>query len=356
MDGYAVRAADVEVARPLPVVGVIAAGRPAERPLQPGQAMRIMTGAPLPAGADTVIMQEDADEKDGLVRFHSQPVAGQHVRRAGEDLSPGSEVLRPGDELMAGELGLLAAIGRTLVPVHRRPRVAIVSTGDELVPADQPPGPGQIVGSNAHALAAQVVEAGGEPHILPFARDERASLKETFTHALTADVVLSSGGVSVGEFDYVKEVLAELHVVERFWQVAMKPGKPLSFGVGGVGGVGGGRLVFGLPGNPASSMVSFELFVRPALRRLLGFSGAALTRPVALARLAAEVMPDRRRIHFMRARLVRAGGALTARPLLHQGSGMLRSLIGVNALLEIPAGPAPLPAGSEVAAHLLALV
>jgi molybdopterin molybdotransferase len=360
MDGYAVRAADVVAGAPLPVVGVVAAGHPAVEPLRPGHTLRIMTGAPMPAGADAVIMREEAQEQDGQVRFANKPAPGDHIRRAGEDVQDGEEVLPQGARLGPGELGLLASLGRTLVCVHRRPLVAIVSTGDELVPADQPPRPGQIVGSNAHALAAQVQECGAIPWVLPLVPDDREQLGQAFAQALRADVVLSSGGVSVGEFDYVKDVLRELGVKERFWQVDMKPGKPLSFSVAPQG-----APVFGLPGNPASAMVSFELFVRPALLRLLGHGGLApsarayalpLTRPVALVGLRAAITPDRRRLHFLRARVERDDRGLWATPASRQGSGMLRSMVGVNALLEIPPGGSPLMPGAEVRAHLLELM
>ena len=363
MDGYAVRAGEVQLGQPLPVVGVIAAGHPATAPLAPGTVVRIMTGAPLPAGADAVIMKEEAEEQAGAVRFRLVPMLGQHVRRAGEDIADGEVVLPAGAALGPGELGLLAALGRTLVQVHRRPQVAIVSTGDELVTADVAPGPGQIVNSNAHALLAQVTEAGAVGRVLPIAADDRDAIAACFAEAAHADVVISSGGVSVGEFDYVREGLAMLGAAEQFSKVAMRPGKPLQFLLlpSGPGAVGRGpeRLVFGLPGNPASSMVSFELFVRPALRRLLGFGPAALLRPLVPVRLLEPVLPDRSRLHFMRALVSRSAeepAVLLGRAPRHQGSGMLRSMVGVNALLHVPPGPAALPAGATVFASLLQLV
>lgn len=365
MDGYALRAADVVVGSPLPVRGVIAAGHPAVEPLLPGTCLRIMTGAPLPAGADAVIMREEAEEADGSVRFRSPARPGQHIRRAGEDLRLGDPLLAPGTPLGAGEIGVLAAIGRTLVEVHRRPQVTVLSTGDELVPADCPPGPGQITNSNSHALAAQIREAGGEPRLLPIVKDDPQVMRAAFREALRADVVVSSGGVSVGQFDYVRDVLAELGAVEQFSRVAMKPGKPLTFSyVESGSGLSGRRVLwFGLPGNPASSMVSFELFVRPALRRLCGLPEPAIHRPRAWVSLAQPVEPDRSRLHFTRARVERqidpaAPGTdtLLATPLLFQGSGMLRSMLGINALLHIPPGPSVLPAGARVLSTLLAAV
>ena len=366
MDGYAVRAAEIKLGQPLPVAGVVAAGHPATEPVPAGSVMRIITGAPLPAGVDAVIMKEEAEERDGFVRFRSAAEPGQHVRRAGEDIGSGELVLPAGVMLGPGELGLLAALGRTLVQVHRRPQVAIVSTGDELVAADMAPGPGQIVNSNAHALLAQVTEAGAVGRVLPIAADDRDGIAACFAEAARADVVISSGGVSVGEYDYVRTGLAMLGAVEQFSKVAMRPGKPLQFLLLPYGsrpeeaaprpGLARDVLVFGLPGNPASSMVSFELFVRPALRRLLGFSGAALSRPLAPVRLLDPIVPDRTRLHFMRALVLRSAeepAVLLARTPRHQGSGMLRSMVGINALLQVPPGPAALPAGATVFASLL---
>ena len=348
MDGYAVRAADVALGRPLRVTGTHGAGH-APGPLAPGSAARIMTGAPVPPGADAIVMREDSDETGegdaAEVRFRSVPGPGQHVRRAGEDVTPGSLLLDVGAPIGPGEIGLLAAQGRTVVQVRRRPRVAIVSTGDELVEPDRAPGPGQIVGTNGWALAAQCRAAGALPWLLPIARDDRAVIRAALAEALTADVVLSSGGVSVGEFDFVKEALGSLGVEQSFWKVRMKPGKPLAFGTQA------GRPVFGLPGNPASSMVAFELFVRPALRRMQGF--ADVERPRARAILDEPLGAGGGRRHYLRARVRREGGLLYARPNARQGSGMLRSMVGVNALLEVPEDAGPLAAGAEVTALLL---
>ena len=372
MDGYAVRAGEVVVGQPLPVAGVIAAGHPVSTPLPPGATLRIMTGAPLPAGADAVIMKEEAEEQGGVVTFRGGAAPGQHVRRTGEDIVAGDVVLPAGVLLGPGELGLLSALGRTLVQVHRRPQVAIVSTGDELVPADIAPGPGQIVNSNAHALLAQVTAAGAIGRVLPIAADDPAGIAACLAEAARADVVISSGGVSVGEFDYVRAGLDQIGAVEQFSKVAMRPGKPLQFSVltpgvdqstgqpgqpaAGSAGPAQRVLLFGLPGNPASSMVSFELFVRPALRRLLGFAGAALARPLAPVRLVEAIQPDRLRLHFMRAlvwRSVDEPAVLLGRAPRHQGSGMLRSMVGVNALLRVPPGPAALLSGATVLASLL---
>jgi molybdopterin molybdotransferase len=357
MDGYAVRVADLREGAPISVGGTIAAGHPAGHPLPPQTAMRIMTGAPIPDGADAVIMREEADEQDGRVTFRKLPRLGHHVRRAGEDVGVGSTVLAAGSLLGPGELGLLSALGRLLVGVHRRPQVAIVSTGDELVTADEVPQSGQIVNSNAHCLLALTRRSGAQGRILPIARDRPDELMRCFGEAFAADVVISSGGVSVGDFDFVKEVFGKLGAQERFFRVAMKPGKPLVFST--VEHRGRQTLIFGLPGNPASSLVSFELFVYPALRRLLGHSVAQAAHPVATVRLSEPLRPDRERTHFTRALVTRSltpPHELWAKPLSVQGSGMLRSLVGMNALIEVPPGEAILPVGSELPANLLSAI
>ncbi len=354
MDGYAVRAAEASAGVPLPVTGTIAAGHPAGVPLAAGTAMRIMTGAPMPTSADAVIMREEAVEADGHVTFRKAPRSGQHVRFAGEDVAVGSVVLPTGTVISAGEVGILAALGRLILSVHRRPSVAIVSTGDELVRADEQPQSGQIVNSNAHCLLALCERSGCQGRILPIARDTPEDLRRCFAEAFRADVVISSGGVSVGDFDFVKQVFADLGAKERFFRVAMKPGKPLVFST--VEQPGHRTLVFGLPGNPASALVSFELFVYPALRRLLGHPVERAAHPVALVRLSEPIRPDRERTHFTRALVTRSAAPpydLWAKPLQQQGSGMLRSLVGMNALLEVPPGEASLPAGSELCANLL---
>ena len=347
MDGFAVRANEIARGKTFPVATTIAAGR-APLPLAPGAVARIMTGAPLPAGADAVIMREQADETAEGVQFRIVPKLGDHIRRAGEDVRAEEEVLALGDPLGPGEIGLAAALGRTLIEVHRRPRVAILSTGDELVDPDRVPGPGQIVGSNAYALAAQCRSAGAMPTVLPIARDDRAHIAAAFEEALHADAVISSGGVSVGDFDFVKEALASLGVKEEFWRVAMKPGKPIAFGSRE------GRPVFGLPGNPAASLVGFELFVRPALLRMAGHH--TIERPRAPVVLASPYRHEGERRHYLRARVSRDGTHLTAQLNPRQGSGHLSSLVGINALVEIPEQAGPVAAGATMTALLLEAV
>lgn len=354
MDGFAVRAADCpEPGRVLDVVATIAAGQAPAAPIGPGQAARIMTGAPMPPGADAVVMQEHTDHGAGAaagrVRIDEPVPPGQHVRRRGEDVAPGDVVLRAGQTVGPGEIGLLAALGRAQLGVVRAPRVAVLSTGDELCDVDEQPGPGQIVNSNAYALGAQIAEAGAVPVLLPVARDRRTEIAARLGEALTLDAVVCSGGVSVGDYDFVKDAMADVGLVLDFWKVAMKPGKPLAFGAVH------GRPVFGLPGNPASSMVSFELFVRPALRRMAGHARPD-DRRRELVTLAAPHAKEPGRAHFLRAVLEpprELGERRVARLPRRQGSGMLTSMAGIDALLELPAAHGPLPAGAPVTAILL---
>jgi molybdopterin molybdotransferase len=340
MDGYAVRAAEGEKARR--VVGAVACGDPpGALAVGPGQAARIMTGAPMPEGADAVVMQEEATREGDAVSFSRAPTVGQHIRRRGTDVAAGEALLAPGEEITPAHVAALAAQGRSFLAVYRRPAVAIVSTGSELAEIDEAPGPGAIVNSNAYALAALCAEAGAAPTILGIARDDRAETEALLRRALFADAILTSGGVSVGEFDYVKEALSALGYEPRFWKIAMKPGKPVVYGRLS------GRPVLGLPGNPASCQVSFELFARPMLRAMAG--DPAPLRPRLPARLAAAIAGGDRRT-FVRAKLSRGeGGELHAAPLRKQGSGELRSMLGANALLDIPAG-ARLAAGEAVSA------
>ena len=346
MDGYAVRFADVQtVPATLPVAGEIAAGALEIPALPPGQALRIMTGAPVPGGADTVVPVEDTEtQTDGRVTFSEAAERGQHIRRAGEEVRRGSMVVPKGSRLRPAEIGMAATVGRAEVLAHPKPRVAVISTGDELVEPGLALKRGQIYNSNAYALAAQVVDAGGIVTRQLHARDTPEALREAFDSCAGADVLITSGGVSVGDFDYVKAVFAERGSVD-FWKVAIRPGKPLAFGQWGQ------TLFFGLPGNPASSMVTFELFVRPALRKLAGHS--ALSRPEVKAVLTedAEHIPGRQ--SYQRAVVSGRPGDYAVRATGAQGSGMLSPLVSANALLVLPADTAFFPAGTEVTVLLL---
>lgn len=352
MDGFAVRAADLAGAPvELPIAGVIAAGDRQGRALAAGTALRIMTGAPLPRGADCVVMREDAEDRGDRVGFREPARTGQHVRRAGEDVAAGATVLEAGCRLGPGELAMLAAQGRAGAEVAARPRVVILSTGDELCQVGETPAPGQIFSSNEHALAAQADEAGAEVLRTELVPDERARIDAALAAALAdADVVVTSGGVSVGDFDHVKDALAGAGLVLDFWKVAMKPGKPVAFAAA----PDLGPLCFGLPGNPVSSMVSFELFVRPALLALQG--AARIERPRAQVVLARAVEKQPGRAHYLRAQLRRDGARLEAVPHPRQGSGMVSSLVGVDALVELAAEMGDQPAGARVPALLLRAV
>ena len=353
MDGYALRAADLAGAtraapRELPLAFEVPAGASAPRALRPGEAARIFTGAPIPDGADSVVMQEDTEAAGARVRFFAAPKQGDHVRAAGEDVRAGEGVLEAGARLGPAHIGLLASLGRSFVRVHRRPRVAILSGGDELVEPDEDAAGGRIVSSNAYSLAAQCAEAGALSTNLGIARDTEQALERGLRAGLSADVLLSSAGVSVGDHDHVRPVLEKLGCRLVFWGVRMKPGYPITFGRFEDGA---GPLVFGLPGNPVSAMVTFEQFVRPLLLRLAG--GRNLARP-ALRALVAEPLRKRPgRQHFVRVTLTRDGEHWVARSTGNQSSGVLRSMALASGLLVFPAEASELAAGSRADVQLL---
>ena len=337
MDGFAVRAADLaRLPATLPIQGDIPAGALSLPTLTPGQALRIMTGAPVPPGADTVVPVEDTEARGEDVAFLQPFEPGQNIRRAGEDVPAGSLVVASGSLVRPAEVGMAAVVGRATVRVHPRPRVAIISTGDELIEPGQALQSGQIYNSNAYALAAQVAEAGGIVTHRLHARDTADSLREAFDACAGADVLLTSGGVSVGDYDFVKAVFAERGTMD-FWRVAIRPGKPVAFGRWGE------TVFFGLPGNPVSSMVTFELFVRPALRRLRGL--AEPSRPTVTARLTEDAGHTMGRQSYQRAVVTPEGGGYSVTPVSKQGSGMMRSMVLANALLVIPADVSIIPAG-----------
>lgn len=328
MDGFALRHADVADRPPpftLPVTGTIAAGAAPADPLAPGTAVAIMTGAVLPPGADTVVRIEDTESTSNQVTIRTQPRQGDHVREPGEDLRAGEVALAAGHVLRPADIGVAASVGHAVIAVVRRPVVAIIATGDELVELGQPLEPGQIANSNAYTLAAAVEEAGGVARMLGTTPDNRDATRTLFAAALEADVILSTGGVSMGTFDLVREVLADLGVEEQFWKIAQKPGKPLSFGLRG------NTLVFGLPGNPVSALVCFELYVRPALRRLGGHR--ALHHPVITAEVLEVVRTAPGLTEFVRVTLDGPLSARRARPTGTQSSGVLRSLSQCDGLL-----------------------
>ena len=331
MDGVAMRAADLapllaggEVS--LPVAFEVPAGSVAPRPLMAGEACRIMTGAQMPEGADTVVMREETRyPEEGVVEVLRHPGDGANVRRRGGDLSVGDVALEAGARIDPGAIGLLASFARSQVSVFRRPRVAIVSTGDELVELDQTPGEGQIVNSSGFMIAAQVREAGGIPIVQPIVRDDLDATRRAFEEALkSADLVVSMGGVSVGDHDHVKAVIESLSDDVHFWKIAIKPGKPLAFGRCQ------GTPLIGLPGNPVSSFVTFLQFVRPALLKMGGAQGP-WGLPRLRARLSAGVKGARFRQEFIRGHLSCGSEGLEFAPHQRQGSGNIHSVSALNA-------------------------
>jgi molybdenum cofactor synthesis domain-containing protein len=357
MDGYAVRAADVAGAPvTLPVVAEVAAGHAADRPLAAGEAMRIFTGAPLPEGADAVVMVEVTERLDDgrAVRIGAAVDPGTHTRGAGEDLKPGERVLAAGEELTPARRGVLASLGVAEVAAHPRPRVGVVSTGDELVAAGAAPlAPGQIRDSNRPTLLAMVAEAGFTPVDLGWAPDDEAAIAAALGRGVEGcDAVLSSGGVSMGDIDLVRVVLDRMGDM-RWMQIAIRPAKPLAFGVV-TAGDGRPVPVFGLPGNPVSSMVSFVLFARPGLRRLAGHPDERLHLP-RLAAVAAEPLARRSdgRTHLVRV-VVSAGpgGVLAVRSSGGQGSHQLGAMARADGLVVLPDGPGA-AAGDPVEVMLL---
>ena len=346
VDGYAIRSADG--GGRLRVVGESAAGRPFASQLEGGAAARILTGGVLPEGADSVVMVEDVEESGEHVVVPTGFAAGRNFHAPGADLRPGDRVVSRGQPLGAAELGLVAALGIDRLRVHRRPRVALMSTGDELVEVGQPLGPGQITDSNRWALLAALREAGAEVELLGIAPDRPQPLRELVVAALDrCDVLVTSGGVSVGTHDLVKpllESLGEVHV----GRVKLRPGKPFTFAT-----LPHGKLAFGLPGFPVSSLVTFEVFVRPALRRLQGY--ARLQRPRLPVRLDYDALASGDRTEYQRVRLRREGPDLVATSTGSQSSSRLMSLAGAHALVRIPPGAEGYPAGSVVEALILEL-
>lgn len=348
MDGYAVRGADAgsEPGQRLRVIGESRAAGGGDLPeVAAGQALRIFTGARMPPGADTVVMQEHVVRDGDEIVIERPPQMAAHVRYAGEDLGLGAVALEHGSVVDPGAIGLACALGRTTLTVVGRPRVAILATGDELREPDEPIGPGEIVSSNSYALAAQVTEAGGVPVSLGIAKDTESSIRQHLAPGLKADVILTIGGVSVGDYDFVRDVLDQLGWDSAFWKVNIKPGKPLS--VGWLQGI----PVIGLPGNPASSMVTFELFVRPLIRRLQNYPSPF--RSEIRAPLDAEYRKGDDRVHVLRCRLVKGGDGLVLAPLRKQGSGMLTSMVGVDALALIEGVARTVPASEPVRALAL---
>jgi len=335
MDGYAVRAADTKEASKdqpvtLQIIEDLPAGYVAKKSVKRGQTIRIMTGAPMPNGADAVIMVEEtarpeARGKRQEVKVFKEAKVGDNVRKAGEDFKKGDIVLRKGMTIRPPEIGMLAAVGKPNVYVYQQPNVAVLSTGDELIEIEEAPMNGKIRNSNSYAIAAQIKACGATPIQLGIARDTKKDLKEKLEFGLTADCIVSSGGVSVGDFDFVKDVLKQMGSEMRFWKVAMKPGKPLAFGVIA------NKPAFGLPGNPISSMVAFEQFARPAILKMMGKKD--IFKRAFDALLTKPVKKKAGRMHFVRAALEQKHGQFYVTPLEGQGSGILSSMVKANCLI-----------------------
>ena len=345
MDGYAFAWSEEISAMPLTVIDFVAAGHARQLPVPAGHAVKIMTGAPLPPGCNTVVPIEDVENISGIIHLHGQPVIGENVRYCGEELRCGELVLDAGTPLFAGEIGLLAAAGVETVRVHPAPRVAILSTGDELVELGDPHAAGKIVNSNAYLLAARLREEGCEPLLLGIARDTPEELATALQKGLEADLLLTTGGVSVGDCDHVQESLVKLGFNRKFWKVAIKPGKPVLFGTIKA------QPIFGLPGNPAATAATFELFVRPALRRLAGFPATHF--PRLRVTLSEAIKGGGNRQRFIWGRLEIGNGTFSFSSAQYQGSGQNRSLQGAQALLPVAAHSPDLPAGSEAEILLL---
>jgi molybdopterin molybdotransferase len=334
----------------LRVLQEVAAGESTDRHVDQDTAVRIMTGGVLPHGADAVVMFEDTREQDGYVEILAVSRIGDHVQRPGVDARQGQVVLQAGQRLGSPEIGMLASVGHTRVRVHPRPRVAVLATGDEVVEPDADPPLGCVRDSNRYALITAVEEAGGEVVWSGHCVDEPGALRQVVVEAAgRADVLITSGGVSMGTRDLLKPLLAELGEI-HFGRVSFKPGKPLTFA--SIPGSGGTTTVFGLPGFPVSSLVTFEVFVRPALRRLQGLS--QVFRPRVSVELGHDFEPDPSRLEYHRAVVRWQDGRLVATSTGKQTSSRLITMVGANALLEIPAGTEPLPAGSHVPALLTA--
>lgn len=325
MDGYALRASDGALGANLRVVGSAPAGHPWEGQIGPGEALRLFTGSIVPQGADSILIQEDATRDGDSLQVNEMVRAGRHIRRAGQDFSEGDTLIETGRRLTARDIGLIASANHPWVTVHRRPRVAILASGDEIALPGEPIPPGGIVSSNSHALAALVRACGGEPMVLPVAADDRAVLGAAVDAARGCDLLITTGGASVGEHDLIQEAFAARGLKLDFWQIAMRPGKPLMFG----------RLgelpMVGLPGNPVSSMVCGILFLMPAIQRLSGLNGDAP--PTITATLASPLPANDHRADHLRATLRAIPGGVEAVPFDRQDSAMLRLLTRADCLI-----------------------
>ena len=351
MDGFAVRWDDIKqehaIQKPvtLTVIEDVAAGKMPSKSVGAGQAIRIMTGAPLPKGADTVLKVEDTEHTPESVRVFKPEQRGANIRPQGEDAKRGECIIGMGTQIRPGEAGMLAILAKSFILAYQRPRVAILSTGDELADLDERFSEEKIINSNSYGMAAAVQEAGGVPMLLGIARDTPAAPKEKISHGLTADILVLSGGVSMGDYDFTKAVFHELGGEMNFWKLAIRPGQPLAFGKIQ------GKLAFGLPGNPVSSMVTFEQLVRPAMLKMSGHRSYG--RPVVEAIFQERFSKRTDRRHFLRGVLTREDGVFKVRTTGAQGSGMLTSMVKANCLIDIPVEVERVNQGDLVSVQLL---
>jgi len=351
MDGFAVRWEDIRqehaIQKPitLSIIEDVPAGKMPSKTVESGQAIRIMTGAPIPKGADTVLKVEDTEHTLESVRVFKPEPKGSNIRPQGEDVRKGECIIAKGTQIRPGEAGMLAILAKSFVFVYQRPRVAILSTGDELADLDERFSEEKIINSNSYGIAAAVQDAGGIPFLLGIARDNPAALKEKISHGLTADILVLSGGVSMGDYDFTKAVFRDLGAEMNFWKLAIRPGQPLAFGKIQ------GKLAFGLPGNPVSSMVTFEQLVRPAMLKMSGHRSYG--RPLVQAVFQEKFSKRTDRRHFLRGVLTREEGVFKVRTTGDQGSGILTSMVKANCLIDVPVEVERLNPGDLVTVQLL---
>ncbi len=345
MDGYAVRSADCSGPATLRLTGYQAAGDAVSPGVSPGCAVKIMTGSPIPEGCDAVVPFEEAEETGGFVKILAPVKPRAHIRFLGEDVKSGDRIIQAGTVLRPPEISMLASFGSVSVPVFRKARVAVLSTGDELVEPGEAVPPGKIVNSTSFSLAAAIEEAGAVPTRLGIAPDDKETLRGKIREGLEADALITSAGVSAGDRDFVREVLAEMSVKEVFWKVDIKPGRPIAFGMKD------GKPVFALPGNPVSSLITFEVFVRPALRKMMGDANP-LKRPVK-AKLMGPIRKKAGKVHFFRVRIAVEEGEYVAWTSGDQNTGILRTMLQANGIAVLPSEKTVFEAGEKVDVYLL---
>lgn len=347
MDGYAVCREDIpSPGTCLRVSSVLPAGTLAGSPLNRGEAVKIMTGAPVPEGADAVVKREDTTESEGQVIIHAVPGYHENIRFRGEDIRSGDVILHAGDRIGPAQIGVLASLRMLIVPVRQKPVVGVLATGDEIVDLDEPLAPGKTTSSNSYTLVSLIKELGATPLYLGIARDTRESLREKLSGAVKADLLLTSGGVSMGDYDLVREIMGEEENGLIFWKVDMKPGRPMAFGL--LNGI----PTIGLPGNPVSTMTSFFQFARPAILKMLGARNILL--PRVAAKLSEPLDHKSDRPYLMRGILEKGGDDLSVRPTGPQGSGMLTSMAKGNCFIVLPAGARKYAAGDPVLCEVYA--